>query len=145
MSDFPDSPYSPTRRSFLASLAALAAACSVRSGDAAPLFADPRPFTLDILRTRAKQLAAHPYQAPQRAASEALRNLNQQQYHDIRYRPQDALWMGEAPFTAQFFHPGFYYQNAVRMFDVTDSQAREIHYSPALFDFGAIRGLEGPS
>ncbi len=139
MSDSPAFPHSPTRRSFLASLAALAAACSARNGGAVPLFADPRPFTLDILRTRAKQLAAHPYQAPQRAASEALRNLNQQQYHDIRYRPQDALWMGEAPFTAQFFHPGFYYQNAVRMFDVTDSQAREIHYSPALFDFGANR------
>jgi glucans biosynthesis protein len=117
----------------------MAGAWPVVRGAATPVFADPRAFTMDLLRTRAKQLAARPYQAPPKVASEALRNLNQQQYHDIRYRPQDALWLGEAPFTAQFFHPGFYYQYAVRIYDVTEGKAREIHYSPSLFDFGANR------
>ena len=125
------------RRRFLGTLAALAGAWPALPGSAAPAPADPRPFTLDILRTRARQLAARPFQAPRRSASEALRELTQQQYHDIRYRPQDALWMGEAPFTAQFFHPGYYYQHAVRIYDVTEGKARELHYSPDLFDFGA--------
>jgi len=122
MSDSPVPSVSLDRRRFLAALAALAA-LPVMNAAALPLFAEPRPFSLDILRERAKQLAAKPFQAPRKSASQALRDLNQQQYHDIRYRPQDALWQGETPFTAQFFHPGFYYQYAVRVFDVTEGKA----------------------
>ena len=135
MSDSPVPSVSLDRRRFLAALAALAA-LPVMNAAALPLFAEPRPFSLDILRERAKQLAAKPFQAPRKSASQALRDLNQQQYHDIRYRPQDALWQGETPFTAQFFHPGFYYQYAVRVFDVTEGKARELRYAPNLFDFG---------
>ncbi len=127
------------RRAFLSRLAALAGLLPALHADATPLFSEPKPFTLDVLRKRAKALAEKPFQAPPSSVSAALRDLTGKQYHDIRYRPQDALWLGEAPFTAQFFHPGFYYKTAVRVFDVTDDQAREVRYAPSLFDFGGNR------
>ncbi|MSQ66926.1 MAG: glucan biosynthesis protein G [Gammaproteobacteria bacterium] len=125
-----------SRRTFLSRLAALAGLLPALQADATPLFSDPKPFTLDLLRKRAKTLAEKPLQAPSSSVSKALRDLSGQQYHDIRYRPQEALWLGDAAFTAQFFHPGYYYKTAVRVFDVTDDQAREVRYAPALFDFG---------
>lgn len=103
------------RRAFLSRLAALAGLLPALHADATPLFSEPKPFTLDVLRKRAKALAEKPFQAPPSSVSAALRDLTGKQYHDIRYRPQDALWLGEAPFTAQFFHPGFYYKTAVRV------------------------------
>ncbi len=131
-----------SRRSWLARvIAGVAASVAAPSGyaPAAPLRGDPRPFTIEGLRKRAAQLAARPFQAPREIASDTLRNLSYDQYRDIRYRAQEALWLGEAPFTAQFFHPGFYYLTPVRVFEVIDEHAHEVQYAPALFDFGANR------
>jgi glucan biosynthesis protein len=85
MSDSPVPSVSLDRRRFLASLAALAA-LPVMNAAALPLLADPRPFSLDILRERAKQLAAKPFQAPRKSASQALRDLNQQQQEEVDKR-----------------------------------------------------------
>lgn len=142
MIDFlPQTPANPGRRRVLAALAALGAAAGLppSSAPAAPLLADGRPFTVERLRRRAAELARHPYQPPVDDLPEALGELGYDAYRDIRYRPPEALWLGETPFTAQFFHPGFYYRQPVRVFEVHDARAREIRYVPALFDFGRNR------
>jgi periplasmic glucans biosynthesis protein len=131
---------SMNRRQF--GLKALAAAAATAVGSnycafAAPPLADPRAFSLDHLRIRARQLAEHPFQAPHNELPQVLYDLTYDQYRDIRFRPQEALWNNRAPFSVQFFHPGFYYKLPVRIYEVVDEHARELRYSPALFDFGA--------
>lgn len=130
---------SADRRSHLRQLLALSVAAALRPGfaAAAPLRADPREFSIERLRRRAADLARRPWQAPPDKLPEALAGLSQEQYAAIRYRPPEALWLGESPFTAQFFHPGFYYRAPIRIFEVLGEQAREVLYAPALFDFGS--------
>lgn len=131
-----------SRRSWLGrviALAAVALAAPRSNAPAAPLRGDPRAFTIAGLRKRAAQLAERPFQAPRETLSDTLRDLSYDEYRDIRFRAQEALWLGEAPFTAQFFHPGFYYRTPVRIFEVLGENAYEIQYAPALFDFGGNR------
>lgn len=127
------------RRRFVGSLLTLAGAALFRldAARSAPLLADPRVFSVDRLRTRARQLAMHPFQGPRSTLPQVISDLTYDQYRDIRFRPQEALWGGRAPYTAQFFHPGFYYKFPVRVFEVVEDRARELRYSPTLFDFGA--------
>ncbi len=136
--DSSPSPSNPARRHALRTLAALAAAASLRGPlvEAAPLLTDGRPFSIERLRRRAAELAQRPYEAPVDDLPAALGELDYGAYHDIHYRPPEALWLGETPFTAQFFHPGFYYRQAVRLFEVHEDRAYEIRYAPALFDYG---------
>lgn len=134
-------PADPARRYALQGLATLLAVpvLGARCAVAAPLLADGRPFSVERLRRRAAELAQRPYQAPPDDLPPALADLDYDAYREIRYRPPEALWLGEAPFTAQFFHPGFYYQQTVRVFEVHDERAHEIRYAPALFDYGKNR------
>ena len=104
--------------------------------DAAPLLADPQAFSIDRLRARARQLARHPYHAPPSNLPQVLYDLTYDQYRDIRFRPPEALWAEQA-FSAQFFHPGFYYRSPVRVFEVAGDKSRELHFNPNLFDYGA--------
>ena len=129
------------RRAHLRQLLALGVSAALRPGlaAAAPLRADPRPFSVEKLRRRAADLAGRPYQAPRESLPDALAELTEGAYREIRFRPPEAMWLGETPFTTQFFHPGFYYRFPVRIFEVRDTQAQEVLYTPALFDFGNNR------
>lgn len=127
------------RREFTLQFLTLAAALTLDRGrfaQAAPLLADPRPFSIDLLRARARALAGHPYQAPRSNLPRDLHDLTYDQYRDIRFRPSEALWTEQA-FSAQFFHPGFYYESPIRIFQIADEKARELRFSPRLFDYGA--------
>ena len=127
------------RRKFtlnLLSTCMLATFAPARLGYAAPLLADARPFSVDLLRKRARQLSLHPYQASRDSLPAVLNELTYDQYRDIRFRPAEALW-AEREFSAQFFHPGFYYKTPVRVFQVANDAARELRFNPALFDYGA--------
>ena len=106
-------------------------------------------FGFDDVARRAADLAARPYTAPQASAPKALSDLSYDQYRDIRYRPEKAIWRGTgAPFELQFFHPGFYYSQTVRISEIVGGVAREIRFDPDLFDYGknvvdpkALRGM----
>lgn len=100
-------------------------------------------FSPDELRARAKAMAATAYEAPPEDGLDALRNLSYDAFRDIRFRTAEALWKDAGPFRAGFFHVGSYFLRPVRIFEVSDGKAREIRYTPELFDFGAnqIEGL----
>jgi glucans biosynthesis protein len=128
------------RRQFLqtGTLAALAAGLGIPDlANAAPELADPRLFSIDWLRLRAKQLAGHPFRAPADSLPPPLDALDYDQYRDIRFRPDEALWGNAPPFSTQLFHRGFYYRTPVRIFEVIADKSREVKYRPALFTFGA--------
>ena len=69
----------------------------------------------DSIQSRASDLANKPYVAPDKEAlPDWIKNLSYDQYRDIRFNPNQALWAGDnLPFRAMFFHPGYLYREPV--------------------------------
>src|SRR5262245_45315399 len=113
------------RAAFLASL--LAAFAGTRTAGA---------FGFDDVAAIARKQARSPYKAPDRKEPAELAALNYDQYRDIRFRPDHALWRSDGlPFEVMFFHEGK--ENVrVRMDEVVGSKVRHIPYSSAEFNYG---------
>ena len=131
-----------SRRGFLGRMAAgvgllAMARQTLAAGAAGPAYGKAQPFTLAALTDRAKSLAKWPWAAPRQAAGKYFAGLDFEHYHAIRYRQEQALWLPDGEFTAQFHHPGFYFKDAVRIFEVAHGVGRELRYSPSLYEFGA--------
>ena len=94
-------------------------------------------FSLDDVAARAEKLAAAPYQKPNAGLPKGIKALSYDQYRDIRYRPERALWRNsKLPFEIMFFHRGWYYQEPVTVNEVTPDAVREISFDPDAFDYG---------
>ena len=93
-------------------------------------------FALDDVAKIAEQLAAQPWKRPVPTLPKELESLTWEQYSDIRYRPEHALWRGaRLPFEVSFFHEGFNYTQPVRINEVGE-QVAEVKFDPGLFDYG---------
>ncbi len=105
-------------------------------------------FDFDAVAQRASELAASAYKPPP-ALPKELQGLDYDQYRDIRYRPDRFLWRSASlPFEVAFFHEGLYYDQPVRINEITPAGVREIPFEPEAFDYGAnkldpakLRGL----
>jgi glucans biosynthesis protein len=98
----------------------------------------PQAFDYAWLKGQARALANAVYQPPVSHIPEAVQALDWDQYQAIRYRADHALWAQDhRRFQVKFFHLGLYYKSPVRLYEVTDDQAQELAYDPAMFDYGA--------
>jgi glucans biosynthesis protein len=96
----------------------------------------PQVFDYAWLKNRARILAGSPYVPPSLVLPRAIANLTWNQYQSIQFKPKDLLWADRGlAFRIGFFHLGLYYKEPVEMYEVLNGQAREIPYSPSLFDF----------
>jgi periplasmic glucans biosynthesis protein len=97
-------------------------------------------FGFDEVAEKARQLAAVPYAATPSALPAGLNNLGYDQYRDIRFDPQKALWRRQAlPFEVMFFHLGQLYTQPVSINEVTEQGVRRIVFDPREFDYGPQR------
>jgi periplasmic glucans biosynthesis protein len=102
--------------------------------------ADARAFSLDDVAGRAEKLAAAPYQKPNASLPKAIKTLTYDQYRDIRFRPERALWRNaKLPFEIMFFHRGWFYQDPVTINEVSAEGVREIAFDPDAFDYGRTK------
>lgn len=93
----------------------------------------------DVARS-AEQLAAGAYKKPNDALPKELASLTQEQYHDIRLRPERLLWRdAKLPFEVAFFPRGMYFDQTVRIHEVTEQGIGEIKFDPAMFDYGGSK------
>lgn len=93
---------------------------------------------------KARTLAGQPYSPPDTdKIPQALKNLDYDQYQDIRFARNQALWRGQALFNVEFFHLGFHYLDPVIINQVVNGNVSEVPYNPALFTFGANKNLSG--
>jgi glucans biosynthesis protein len=123
----------PRRLRRLLRLAALVAVTvlAVRSAARAEM------FDFEVLRYKAKLLAAKPYQAPAGRVPEFLLKLSYDQYRDIRFIPSEARWRREQlPFQLQYFHPGFIFNQTVELNELNGQTTTPIRFSSKLFDYG---------
>jgi glucans biosynthesis protein len=98
---------------------------------------EARAFSFDDVAARAKTLAAAPYHKPAASLPKTLKGIGYDQYRDIRFRPDRALWRdAKLPFELMFFHRGWLYEDPVTIHEVGPDRVREIRFDPEAFDYG---------
>lgn len=96
-----------------------------------------KPFGFANVHRRAAKLAAKPYKENGNALPDALRDMSYDQYRDIRFKPDKALWRDvDLPFEAQFFFRGFLFQKQVKIHTIDQGVVTPVDYSNDLFNFG---------
>lgn len=102
-----------------------------------PAPAASKPFEFGEVEQKARELAGKPYARDDAGMPEFLGKLDYDQYRDIRYKPEKALWKDEGlPFNIQLFHRGFMFRDRVNINVIDQGSATRLAYTPELFDFG---------
>jgi glucans biosynthesis protein len=103
----------------------------------APAPTEPPPaFTFEDVKRRARELAGQDFRDERGRLPDALRNLSYDQYRDIRFRPDQAVWRGAKLFQIQLFHLGFLYDRPVRLNIVSNGQIQPLTSRADMFDYG---------
>ena len=94
-------------------------------------------FGFDDVALKARQLADKPYAASSFKLPEELKQLDYDQYRDIRFKPARAVWKEEGlPFELMFFHLGKFQTRPVRINEITAKGVEHIAFDPRDFDYG---------
>jgi glucans biosynthesis protein len=98
-------------------------------------FGKPQPFNFEDLRARARELASKPYAAPTPAPA-IVADVDFDAVQKIKYRGDRAMFpTGPGACPVRLFHVDKYNQLPVRIFELTDGEARELIYSADSFDY----------
>src|SRR5581483_10910747 len=73
----------------------------------------PPAFGYEDVQRIARQRAAADYQDRSSKLPDSIAKLNYDQYRDIRFRADHALWRNQTLFEVQFFHRGFAFSRQV--------------------------------
>ena len=96
-----------------------------------------RAFNLDDVAARAEKLSGAAYQRQGGSLPRSIKSLGYDQYRDIRYRPDRALWRNnKLPFEIMFFHRGWFYEDPITIRELSADGEREIPFDPDAFDYG---------
>jgi periplasmic glucans biosynthesis protein len=140
------------RRSLIGASATMAAALAFVktlgvSGKAfaGELTADkPVIFSSSSVTEAAKALAASNFAKPTIELPEPFNKLSYDQYRDIRFRADQAIWHGEKlDFELQLFPMGWLYETPVDVFIVDQGEAKKLTADGHLFALGPLIG-QGP-
>jgi glucans biosynthesis protein len=102
-----------------------------------PIPALAKTFGFDDVGARAAALAGEEYRDPRGAVPDWLLQINYDQWRDIRFRADQAVWAkSDLPFTIQFFHPGLFYDRTVVVNLVESDGVHTVPFSPSEFDYG---------
>jgi len=101
------------------------------------------PFDAALVRRTARELAAHEYRRPDRTLPPELDKLSYDDYRNIRFRPERALWRDtDGRFQVQLLPRGFLFRERVEINVVADGRSRPVAY--AADDFRFDHGLTAP-
>lgn len=102
-------------------------------------FAVSGTFNRSTVAEIARNLAKQPYQPTDASLPDVLDQLTYDQYRDIRFKPEAAVWANTGlPFQMQLFHRGFYFKDPVEVAIVENGEARHLAYDPAMFAIGPL-------
>lgn len=94
-------------------------------------------FSFNDVARRAQSLSERSYEKPDTRLPKELADLGYDQYRDIRFRQDQSLWRkAKLPFELQFFHPGLYYNQEVKINLVTAQGVTPFRFNPDYFDYG---------
>ncbi|WP_052362572.1 glucan biosynthesis protein [Falsirhodobacter sp. alg1] len=89
-------------------------------------FGPAASFSFDQLAERARDMATRPYEEAPVRHPDILDQIDFTAHWQILFDNNKTVDVGDAP--VQFFHPGTYFRQPVKMFEVESGQAREILY-----------------
>jgi periplasmic glucans biosynthesis protein len=93
-------------------------------------------FDFDNVVDQAQKLAQEPFQESKGQVPDWLLKLTYDQWRNIRFRPEQALWRKRpSKFQVQFFHPGLYYDRVVTINVVDSAGVHPLKFSPSQFDY----------
>ena len=98
-----------------------------------------RAFDLDDVARRAQAMAAEPFRDPKGEVPDWLLfpKLQYDQWRDIRFRPDRALWHDRASrFRLQFFHAGLYFDRTIKLNVIEGDRVSPAPFSTKQFDYG---------
>lgn len=112
---------------------------------------DATPFSFELLTEAMRERAQQRYRKPEAAdLPDVIAELTYDQHRAIRYRPDRAVWKGEAPFELQAFHMGWLFDLPVKLHTVKDGlasplvvEAEDFEYRPPL-DPAGFEGIAMP-
>jgi glucans biosynthesis protein len=85
----------------------------------------------------AEKLARKPYHQKWKKLPRELRELSYDQYKDIRFLSEKALWYDdEMPFRVEFFHLGGLYQQSIEIHEFSKTHSQRVPYVTDFFDYG---------
>lgn len=97
-------------------------------------------FDYDVLRARAKALAAQPPRAPHGETPEWLKNLTYDDLRLIEFMGANSLGFAEKlPFQAQYLHPGFILDKQVHLYELHDGVAKPIPFRREMFNYRTVK------
>ncbi|WEX10090.1 glucan biosynthesis protein [Chelativorans sp. AA-79] len=95
----------------------------------------PQPFSFDLLTAAMKEKAGKEYEPVNETLPEVVTELTYDQHRAIRFRPDAAIWAGEAPFELQAFHPGWLFKQPVHLHVVENGAASRLHIGAEMFEY----------
>ena len=130
--------FSPSRRRLLGASLSLATAAlpawpAQAAANSGPPLGRPTPFSFERLKLAQAASARRPFTPT--ASAPALAQIDYDAIGQIVYRPDKTLWSGAGDAAIRFFPLGRYARQPVKIHTVDAGQAREVLYSPSLFDF----------
>jgi len=110
--------------------------CCVAFGGARPCAAAVT-FNFNSVAEKAQKLAKEAFQDTKSPVPDWLLKISYDQWRQIRFRPEYALWRNDnLNFQVQFFHPGLYYNRTVVVNVVDSTGIHPVAFSPSEFDYG---------
>ncbi|MDB5802671.1 MAG: putative periplasmic glucans biosynthesis signal peptide protein [Rhodocyclales bacterium] len=99
-------------------------------------------FDFDDVAARAQRLAGSAYRSGDAKVPAELKQLTYDQYRDIRFKPENALWRDKSlPFQLMFFHLGKFFSEPVRVSEIDGKSVRPISFDRRAFDYGPLTNL----
>ncbi|HSV78540.1 MAG TPA: glucan biosynthesis protein G [Ramlibacter sp.] len=111
--------------------------CLLTIAFAMALAVPAQAFNFNDVARRAEALAEKAYEKPDTRLPKELADLGYDQYRDIRFLGSQSLWRkAKLPFELQFFHPGLYYNQEVKINLITAQGVTPFRFNPDYFDYG---------
>jgi glucans biosynthesis protein len=96
--------------------------------------------TLDYLAKQAEARAQKPFHSPRAELPAFLSQMTYDQYREIEFRHDKALWAKEGlPFRIEFFHPGYLYQEPVHVSEFTSTTLQPVQFAQSFFNYRSLR------
>jgi periplasmic glucans biosynthesis protein len=103
-------------------------------------------FSFETVRHRAKELASKPHVAAPRDAPEWLQKLSYDEHRIIEFDQTRTLWRSEKlPFQLQFFHPGWYFNQSIRLHEIRNGRPKPIPFRREYFRYHQLKVGEVPA
>jgi periplasmic glucans biosynthesis protein len=98
--------------------------------------------SFDFVLKQAQERSTKPFRSPRPDLPAVLRELklDYDSYREIEFRHDKALWLKEElPFRLEFFHPGYLYQESVKIHEFNSTHAQPIRFVQDFFNYRNLK------